>query len=107
MGYPIFSAWPGPAWPGCLGSFHRHSGSLGSSRLWGLVAPSDPGVMAQLSAVLHHSYSTPARLGLSHRQTPQTRLGPPKLPQPLVQQTPTYRRLVGGVCTAVREFPAL
>ena len=67
--------------------------------------------MATLSPVLHHSDST--RLGLSHRQTPQTRLAPPKLPQPLVQLldiaplSPLPAGLVGGICTAVREFPAL
>ena len=69
-----------------LGSFQLHSGSLGSSSLWGLVAPSHPGAMAAtLSPVLHHSYSESSLLGLSHRQTPQTRLAPPKLPLPLVQ----------------------
>ena len=63
-----------------------HSGSLGSSRLQGLVAPWHPGGMAAtLSPVLHHSYYESTRLGLSHRQTPQTRLARPKLPQPLVQ----------------------
>ena len=66
--------------------FQPHSGSLGSSSLRGLVAPWHPGGMAAtLSPVLHHSYSKSTRLGLSHRQTPQTRLARPKLPQPLVQ----------------------
>ena len=64
--------------------------------------------MATLSPVLHHSDST--RLGLSHRQTSQTRLAPPK-PLPalvqLVDVAPLSAGLVGGVCTAVWEFPAL
>ena len=69
MRYPIFSAWV-------------HFSPI----LRGLVAPSHPGGMAAtLSPVLHHSYSESTHLGLSHRQTPQTRLAPPKLPQPLVQ----------------------
>ena len=88
-----------------LGSFQLHSGSLGSS-LRGLVAPSHPGAWPRLA-----SYCITGSVGgLSHRQTPQTRLAPPKLPQPLVQLVdvaPLSAKLVGGVCTAVWEFPAL
>ena len=97
--------------------FQPHSGSLGSSSLRGPACGSL--VTATLSPVLHHSYSESTRLGLSHRQTPQTRLARPKLPQPLVQLVDVapfiYQLLlsssaaghVGGVCTAVGEFPAL
>ena len=65
-----------------LVSFQSHAGSLGSSSLGNLAAPSVPGCMATqptLSPVLYHSDLQ--LLGLSHQQTPQTRLAPPKLPQ--------------------------
>ena len=52
-----------PIW-NAVGSFQPHLGSLGSSSLRGLVAPSHLGGMATLSLVLHHSDST--RLGFSH-----------------------------------------
>ena len=107
ISYPIVSAWvhSSPIWAQC-----SLPCSLGSRRLRGLVAPSSshPLGMATLSFVLHYSNST--RLGLSHRQTPQTRLAPPKLPQPLVQLVDVPflpARLVGGICTAVWELPAL
>ena len=71
------------------GSFQPRSGSLGSSSLQGLVAPSHPGGMATLSPVLHHSYSKSTRLGLSHQQASQSKdpneACPAQLPQPLVQ----------------------
>ena len=56
----------------------------------------------------HHSHSP--LLGLRHWQTPQTRLAPPKEPQPLVDLVgfaSLPARLLGNICTAVWEFAAL
>ena len=48
-----------------------------------LAAPSDPGFMATLCAILQ--LCNAALFSRRHRQPPQTRFAPPKLPQPLVQ----------------------
>ena len=98
MGYPIFSALAHSI------PIRARWEAAAFGALWLLLTR---GSMATLSPVLHHSDST--CLGLSHRQTPQTRLAPPKPPQPLVQLidvAPLSARLVGGMCTTAWEFPA-
>ena len=56
----------------------------GPCRLESFAAPSGPGLHRDgpLRTILCHCYAP--LLSLSHRQAPQTRFAPPKLPQPLV-----------------------
>ena len=54
----------------------------GPCRLGSLAAPSGPGSHCPLRTILCHCDAP--LLSLSHRQAPQTRFAPPKLPQPLV-----------------------
>ena len=54
----------------------------GPCRLESFAAPSGPGRHGPLRTILCHCYAP--LLSLSHRQAPQTRFAPPKLPQPLV-----------------------
>ena len=54
----------------------------GPCRLESLAAPSNPGRHGPLCTILCQCYAP--LLSLSHQQAAQTRLGPPKLPQPLV-----------------------
>ena len=63
-----------------LSSFHS---ATGSCRLGSLLAPSVPGCQGLLCTTLRHCYAL--LLSRPHRQAPQTRFAPPKLPQPLVQ----------------------
>ena len=54
----------------------------GHCSLESLAAPSGPGRHGPLCTILCHCYVP--LLSLSHRQAPQTRFAPPKLPQPLL-----------------------
>ena len=54
----------------------------GPCRLGSLAAPSGPGCHGPLRTILCHCDAL--LLSLSHRQAPQTRIAPPKLPQLLV-----------------------
>ena len=81
-----------------------HSGTT-PYLLGSLAAPSDPGFMATLCAILQ--LCNAALFSRRHRQPPQTRFAPPKLPQPLVQlvdvASPLARR-VGCICLPVWKF---
>ena len=77
-------------------------------RLWSIAPPFGQGGMTTPSPFLHHSHSP--YLSLRHWQTPQTRLAPPKAPQPLVylvDDASLPALLLGDVCTAVWDFAAL
>ena len=68
-----------------------------------LAAPSGPGrhCPPSLRTILRHCYAP--LFSLSHRQAPQTRFAPPKLPQPLVDLVHVASlpaRLVGCICHA-------
>ena len=78
-----------------------HSGTT-PYLLGSLAAPSDSGFMATLCAILH--LCNAALLSRRHRQPPQTRFAPPKLPQPLIHLgdvASLLARRVGCICLPV------
>ena len=73
----------------------------GPCRLESFAAPSGPGRHGPLRTILCHCYAQ--LLSLSHRQAPQTRFAPPKLPQPLalvdlVHVASLPALLIGCIC---------
>ena len=73
----------------------------GPCRLESFAAPSGPGrhCPPSLCTILCHCYAP--LLSLSHRQAPQTRFAPPKLPQPLVHLVDVASLpalLIGCIC---------